>query len=213
MPQKTRTRAILPDRNFQLPHPDLVTDTPTPLERTQQDIAAFKHHWEQLGLQAQRLAQDLQDLEAAGGVPPDISAAIQRAINLCVLPDSEGYAHEERGVGGRGGGGCGEVIHNHNQKMDTSTPGGYKGGADPLEEELVRKLFALHICNARLLVRRYGCQIVQESLDQLHARPSGSVANPGAYLCGILRKYSIPAAPAPADNRYVRGKYGHLVKQ
>ena len=93
MPQLRRTRTVAPDSHFQLPHPDLVTDPPTLIERAQLNLARFKYLWEQIGDQARVLLIDGAELDARGGCPPELRESIDKALARCA---QSGLEEEER---------------------------------------------------------------------------------------------------------------------
>jgi hypothetical protein len=191
----------------------LVTEPPTLLQRTQFDLARFKHLWEQLGDQARVLLIDVAELDAAGGCPPELHSSIQHAISLCTNQAAEVVRKGGRGDGG-GGDGNGDGVNHIHQETDNHIPtGGSRGVADFAEERLANILGGMKIGNPLSVVRRYGPKVVQEALDQLHARPSGTVVNRGAYLRGILSKYEPLSTQRNDPGKYTKGKYGHLVQR
>lgn len=212
MPRTTRTRPAVPDSNYQIPHPQLVVESLPPLDRARYDLARFTHLWEQINLQARALIVDVADLEAAGGCPTDLAAELHRAIALIFPPEIRGFEEE---------GGVGEDDDDHDHESLSSIDHGEyhnhdrgesEGGPDIQEERLAKILRGMDVRQPLLMIRKYGPRVVSEALDKLHARPSGGVANPGAYLRAILRQYKPAPEPAAAGNRYTRGKYGHLVR-
>jgi hypothetical protein len=211
MPRSSRAQAIGPDSHYQLPHPDLVTDPPSLLERTRFDLLRFQHLWEQLGLQARTLLVEVAELQAAGGCPPDLARAIQRAAATCLPPDVHNL-EEGEGEGGVGGVTDEDDVHlYHDHGVNIILMGEYEGVGDNEEERLARILRGLKVANPILVIRQYGPRIVSEALENLFARPSGEVANPGAYLRAMLRNSKPRPAPMPVEIRYTRGKYGHVV--
>lgn len=211
MPRSPRARSVGPDSHFQLPHPDLVTEPHTLLQRTRFDLARFKHLWEQLGDQARVLIIDVAELDAREGCPSDLRESIEKALARCAQSGLE--EEEEEGVGGNGNGdghGIHNHIHRHDDSLNTMAMGMSEGG-EVEEERLAKILGGLNFAYPIRIIRRYGPKVVSEALRQLHARPSGEVANPGAYLRSILKRYSPAGDPLPVELRFCRGKYGHVV--
>ena len=212
MPRSRRSQPIGPDHNYQLPHPDLVTDPPTLLDRTQQHLTRFKFLWEQLGLQALALQGDIRDLEAAGGCPDQLVSSIHQAISRVLSADLS--PDVDKGKGGRGDGdGDGDEGTYHDHDIGENIPMGESEGVGDFEERrLAEVLRGIKVADPVRLIRAYGPRAVSEVLEMIHARPAGEVVSPGAYLRAVLRKYK-PAQMRKSDgNRYTRGKYGHVVQ-
>lgn len=212
MPRLRRTRTAAPDSNYQIPHPELVTNPPTLIDRARFDLARFKHLWEQLGLESQRLLADVAELEAAGGCPPDLHTSISHALALILQPADQGFAQGAGGVGGGGDGDGDEGKHNHDHDRNNIPMGESEGVGGEEEEDLARILGGLNVASPLRLIRQYGPRAVSEALDVLRSKSAGEVVNPGAYLRAVLRKYSPAAVPKPTGSRYTRGRYGHMVR-
>ena len=212
MRRSTAKKQFDPDQNYQLPHPVLVSDPPTLLERTRANITHIEHLCAQVVIKSCLLRLDVAELVARGECPSDLRESCDK-----VLAKGGIYGHEEeerRGVGGLRDDDA-DAIHRHSHKQDNildSIGMGMSEGGEVEEERLAKILGGFNFHSPILTVQRYGPRVISEALLRLYRRPSGEVGNPGAYLRGILKSYPQSNDPQPVQFRFRNGKYGHVVQ-
>jgi len=202
-----------PDTSFQIPAADLVTDPSPPSVQLRAELEEFAALvdlagalQEELGKRALRLIEGLTQMLAQGEQDPDLEAQIVQIVqNLPLIHqltqnrplhydhddinippdpgDKSSYQHARANCAKLGQGGLPELLSSW-------------GFSDPDN-----------------VICKHGARRIQEAVQFILSRPPGSVKNLGGYLRTLLE--TAPAAP-PAKrtglDRYLGGKYGHIVE-
>ena len=207
-----RTRAVDPDRHYQLPHPDLVSIPPALLEHTRVDLLSYIDLWERLGAAAEVLARDLRELESAGGCPDDLAAALLEAIQLwrgSTIARGRARAHIDD-----------DDVSISTDPQTSSSNGGFLGGCAEISSkgDLVDRLHSLGFLDPRAFIDNHGQERVKAALLYALSKPPKSITNLTGFIVRLVEKPGKIPRPVsgkgpPDPDRYVRGRYGHMVKR
>lgn len=212
---------------FQLPAADLVFDPQQVLARVEEDIRKFIALDQQLGERALHLAEDLNTLTRYNIASPELVRQICQIILKTPLylnvPKSIRGGGEERGVGGNDGDGGDDYIY-ISPSMDKSSPetGVVKGGCAQaptpivytaeIVQSLCDHLVKLGIDGAASLIQEYGPDRVGAKLMYALDQPEGKIKDlPGYIIASVVGRSGKGSPGKPAD-RYLKGRYGHLVQ-
>ena len=200
-----------PDQNYQLPHPDLVCVPPSLMEDTRETLSLYMSLWEQLGLQAGKLAGNLRDIEASGGCPDDLAAALSWAISLYLQSGAQN--HEGRGVGGwKASTTAIDRSIDIEREHSSSSAGVVKGDAAAhISAALVHYLLEIGYVGAEEDVTKYGADQVQAAINYAKTRKISGIQGMARYIRWALAKGIVTEAPLEPMERFKRGRYGHVV--
>lgn len=210
MRRPSKSRAVGPDRHYQLPIVDLVTPPDPVVQAAQLELQEL----DRLTLssaallsdileRSRKLGEAIDSLKAAGRCPDPLwhdSRAFFLALGLHTVrnPSLARARHDHS-----------HLCHDHDEDV-ISHNGGFQGGADShlarresgpagggnqaadvsqfTPTTLAPVLESMGFRNPQAVLHKYGPHAVQKAIDRLNARPSGSVANQGAYLRAILNE-------------------------
>jgi len=212
MRRPSKSRAVDPDRHYQLPHPDLVCVPPALIERTQADLLLYMSLWDQLGLQAGKLARDLADLEASGGCPNDLAQALSEAGRM-FLQTSPPPCARARNTDD-------DVYISSNPDLTSSSNGGLLRGCADIKSkgDLIDALESLGLMGARDFIENHGQARVKAALLLALSKPPKSFTNLPGFIVRLVEKPGrIPSLDSIRRSRhtkpdYLGGRYGHVVQ-
>ena len=207
-----KSRAVEPDRHYQLPHPDLVSVPPALLERTRQHLLSYMDLWERLGAVSAALARDLRELESAGGCPDDLAAALSWAVSLYLRSHDE-VVKEGETIEGKDSTTAVNRYTDRERDHSSSSAGVVKGGT-PSDQvtALVRYLEEIGYRGAEEDIERYGLERMAAAVDYARSRKVLSVQDLARYVRWAVARGIVAAPPAPPQSKYFSGRYGHVVK-
>jgi len=212
MRRASKSQAGDPDRHYQLPHPDLVCVPPALIERTQADLLLHMSLWEQLGVQAGRLARDLADLEASGGCPSDLAQALSEAARMFLQSSPPPCARARNSDD--------DVYISSNPDLTSSSRGIVKGDCADIKSkgDLVDALESLGFMDARDFIKNHGQARVKAAVIYALSKPPKSITNLTGFIVRLVEKPGrIPAPDSIRGSRqtkpnYLGGRYGHMVQ-
>lgn len=213
MRRSAARKQLNPDRNYQLPHPDLVCVPPSLIERTQDDLLLYMSHWEQLGDVAVKLARDLADLEASGGCPDDLAQALSEAARMFLksFPPPRACARNTDD----------DVYISSNPDLSSSSRGIVKGDCADINSkgDLVQALESLGFIDARGFVAYHSQDRVKAAVIYALSKPPKSITNITGFIVRLVEQPGRIPAPDPVRGyrqtkpNYLGGRYGHMVQQ
>ncbi len=234
MRRPSKSLAVDPDRHYQLPHPDLVCVPPSLIERTQNDLLLYMSLWDQLGVQAGKLARDLADLEASGGCPGHLAQALSEAARMFLQSAPMiGTTHQpsvsDVNSPPLNGSPHPSLYPPDDDDVDVSIDPdkrrrrlekGLSGGKPRLDSkgDLVDALESLGFGAARDFIENHGQARVKEALLFTLSKPPKSIKNITGFIVRLVEKPgNIPRVPAMEElmdpnAKYHRGRYGKVVQ-
>jgi hypothetical protein len=227
MARKTRVQPARDDQPFQLPAAELVFDPQEVLARVKADIERFIALDEELGERALHLAEDLNTLTRYHIAEPETVRKICQIILKMPLflnlqnPPRTPVVHDENG-----GGDVDITITTTPPSSPSPTPSSSKivqSQGDILTgtpivytakivQSLCDHLQKLGIDGAADLIKEYGPERVAEKLCYALDQPEGRIKDLPGYIVASVVGRSGKAAPVKTENRYLKGRYGHIVQ-
>ena len=201
------------DAHYQSPIVDLVVETdPTltaavvELQELGQLLTASVSLRSQLLARARDLAITIEELQAQGNCPPALHKAsleLLFALGISEVQNSAPPLHMFMYTSP-------SVDLEKNINITSPPP---EKPAFCTKAEVVSYLQDLGFDNPDQVIATHGLARVKEIIRYACSQPSGKVQNLGAYIRGVLSK-SVPPGPRRQDpDRYVKGRYGHVVKR
>jgi hypothetical protein len=168
--------------------------------------------WEQLGLQAGKLARNLVDLEASGGCPDDLAQALSEAARM-FLQSSPPPCARARNFDD-------DVSISSNPDLSSSSRGIVKGDVAEIKSEgdLVDALEDLGFFSARDFIHNHGQDRVKAAMIYALSKPPKSITNLTGLIVRLVEKPGYIPDPDPVRKsrqtkpNYLGGRYGHVVQ-
>jgi len=213
MRKASKRQPLDPDSYRQLPHPDLVCVPNPQLQLVEADLRYLDQLCKdsenlrlQLLIRARCLAFSLDDLQSKGDCPPALLLTYRRLMFVLGLSEVENPSPSTL---------CPCNIHTSldlSENMDIASP-------PPVAPELCTKaevvafLSGIGFNDVDRVIAKFGLQHVTGVIEYTLSQPQGKVQNTGAYIRAVLSDSVPPGRRHQDPNRYISGRYGHLVKR
>lgn len=212
MRRPSKSKAVDPDRHYQLPHPDLVCVPPSLMEDTRVNLSNYMSHWEQLGDDAVKLSRNLRDLEASGGCPDDLAQALSEAARMFLQSSPPPRACARNSDD--------DVYISSNPALSSSSRGIVKGDCADIKSkgDLVDALESLGFMDARDFIKNHSQDRVKAAVIYALSKPPKSITNLTGFIVRLVEKPGRIPDPAPGRGsrqtkpNYLGGRYGHVVQ-
>jgi len=205
MAHQKRRPAARDDQPFQLPAADLVFDPQEILTRVKADIERFIALDEELGERALHLAEDLNTLQRYKIAEPETVRKICQIIlkmplflnvhNPLITPVVRSDDDDDR-----------------HRTVSSSSSSPTPSSSPQIVQSLCDQLKAFGIVNPETLIHEYGFDRVAEKFTYVLDQPEGLIKDPPGYFITLVVGRPGKVAPGKRADRWLKGRYGHLVR-
>lgn len=205
MARKTRHQPARDDQPFQLPAADLVFDPQEVLARVKTDIEKFIALDEELGERALHLAEDLNTLTRYKIAEPETVRKICQII--LKMPLFLNVQNPLRTP----------VVRNDDEEdgsrdIDPSSSSSPQCKDVQIVQSLCDHLRKLGITTPEHLIYQYGFDRVAEALEYVLDQPEGRIKDLPGYIITTVVGRPGKVSPGKTADRFLKGRYGHLVR-